>query len=122
MRRRFFPSGNAKKLNKLSPLQKNKEDQLPVFKYVKDCYRVKGSNQSALHVPARLVRSNELKLQDISSVLALDYFLMAVKMKNCCSLPKKRTKPPSLDSVKNRQHISIRHTIISSSAQGKVMG
>lgn len=111
-----------KKLNKLSLLQKTREDRLSVFKYVKDCYGVKGSNQSALHVPARLVRSNELKLQDITSVLALDHFLMAVKMKNCCSLLKQRTKSPSLDSIKSRQHTSIRHTIISSSAQGKVMG
>lgn len=88
MRRGIFPSGNEKKLNKLSPLQKTQEDRLSVVKYVKDCCGVKGSNQSAVHVPARLVRSNELKLQDITSVLALDYFLMAVKMKNCCSLPK----------------------------------
>lgn len=88
MIRGFFSIKNEKKLNKRSPLQKTKEDRLSVFKYVKDCFGVKGSNQSALHVPARLVRSNELKLQDITSVLALDYFLMALKMKNRCSLPK----------------------------------
>lgn len=72
MRRGFFSSGNEKMLNKLSP----------------DCYEVKGISQSALHVPVMLVRSNELKLQAITSVLALDYLLMAVKRKNCCSLPK----------------------------------
>lgn len=88
MIRGFFSIKNEKKLNKRSPLQKTKEDRLSVFKYVKDCFGVKGSNQSALHVPARLVRSNELKLQDITLVLALDYFLMALKMKNRCSLPK----------------------------------
>lgn len=73
---------------------------LSVFKYGKDCYGLKGSNQSAFHVPSRLVRSNELKLQDIISVLALDYFLMAVKMKSCFSLPKKGTKSPSLAALR----------------------
>ena len=82
MRRGFFSSENEKRLNKLSPLKKTKEDRLSVFKYVKDCCEVKGRNQSALHVPAMLVRSNELKLQDTTSVLASDYFLIVVKMKN----------------------------------------
>ena len=88
MRRGFFSSENEKRLNKLSPLKKTKEDRLSDFKNDKDCCEVKGSNQSALHVPAMLVRSNELKLQDMTSVLASDYFLIVVKMKNCCSLPK----------------------------------
>lgn len=65
-----------KRLNKLSP----------------DCSEVKGGSQSVLQVFAMLVRNNELKRGDITSVLALDHFLMTVKMKNCCSLPKQRTK------------------------------
>lgn len=91
-----FSSENVKRLNKLSP----------------DCSEVKGGSQSVLHVLAMLVRSNELKLQGATSVLALDHFLMTVKMKNCCSLPKQTTKSPSLDSVENRQQTSIRDYMV----------
>lgn len=80
----FLLSENEKRLNKLSPLKKAKEDRLSVYKSVKDAH-ANSYEQSALHVLALFVRSNELKLQDVTSVLALDYYVM--KLKNCCRLP-----------------------------------
>lgn len=64
MRRGFLSSENEKRLNNPGPLKRTRKDRLSVFKYVQDYSEVKGSSQSVLHVPAVLMRSNELKLQD----------------------------------------------------------